>query len=338
MTEIGTDHQLPGAAVPYVVRAGRGLRHLVAGEVVHTLAGGRETAGGFGVLATDSPHARAPIPMHYHEREYDTWLCTRGKLRVWCGDQSRTLRPGDFGYVKPFDPHSYQGVSPRMSFFGVVAPGGWEEFMADAGEVWGMTALPPADRPFDFSRMGPAMARHDVHRVADPRFADATEMGEADQGLPDGERSYFLEAGHGPRRTLFGHLSTALITPRQCAGALDMRTVEGGRDAAIPAMRHEATAVFLYVLAGEVALSLDGAEHRLTGGDGANVPTGTAYATRILSGAARWVAASANGNGAALWDRAGEATAAHIFPMAHDRGSDLSRVRSLDGIDARLAS
>ena len=34
-----------------------------------------------------------------------------------------------------------------------------------------MTALPPADRPFDFSRMGPAMAAHDVHRVADATFA-----------------------------------------------------------------------------------------------------------------------------------------------------------------------
>lgn len=337
MTEIRTDHELPGAATPYVVRHGRGLRHLVAGEVVTTLAGGRETAGAFGVLATDSPQARGPIPMHYHEREYDTWLCTRGKLWVWANDQSRVLRPGDFGYVKPYDTHSYQGVSPRMGFFGVVAPGGWEEFMADAGEVWGMTALPPADRPFDFSRMGPAMAKHDVHRVEDPRFADATEMGEADQRLPEGGRSYFLEAGHGPRRTLFGHLSTALITAAQSDGTIDMRTVEGGRDAAMPAIRHEATAVFLYVLHGEVALSLNGEEHRLTGGDGANIPAGAAYATRILSGTARWVVASGNGNGGELWDRAGEATEAHIFPMAHDAQAELARVREASGVDARLA-
>lgn len=337
MTEIRTDHELPGGAVPYIVRHGRGLRHLVGGEIVYTLAGGKETAGAFGVLNTDSPWSRGPIPMHYHEREYDTWLCTRGKLRVWCGDQSRILRPGDFGYVKPYDTHSYQGVSPRMGFFGVVAPGGWEEFMAEAGEVWGMTALPPADRPFDFGRMGAAMARHDVHRVDDPRYADGTEMGEADQRLPEGNRSYFLEAGHGPRRTLFGHIATALITAAQSDGTIDMRTVEAGRDAAMPALRHEATALFLYVLHGEIALSLNGEEYRLVGGDGANIPAGTAYATRVLSGNARWVVASGNGNGAAMWDRAGEATEVFTFPMEHDGGADLDRVRSLVGVDAALA-
>ena len=335
MTDIQTDHQLPGA-ITYVVRAGRGLRHLVGGEMVYTLAGGTETAGAFGILLADSPQARGPIPMHYHEREYDTWLCTRGKLRVWAGDQSRVLRPGDFGYVKPYDTHSYQGVSPRMGFFGVVAPGGWEEFMADAGEVWGMTALPPADRPFDFSRMGPAMAKHDVHRVPDPHYADATEMSAADQQLPDDGRSYFLEAGHGPRRTLFGHLATALITAAQSDGTMDIRTVEAGRDATMPALRHERTAVFLYVLHGEIALSLGGQEHRLTGGDGANIPSGTSYATRVLSGNARWVLASGNGDGGAFWDRAGTATEAHNFPMEADAG-DAERLRAATDVDVALA-
>lgn len=335
VTDIDTDHQLPGA-VPYVVRAGRGLRHLVGGEIVYTLAGGTETAGAFGVLVADSPEARGPIPMHYHEREYDTWLCTRGKLRVWCNDQSRILRPGDFGYVKPYDTHSYQGISPRMSFFGVVAPGGWEAFMADAGEVWGMTALPPADRPFNFGRMGPAMAKHDVHRVADPRYADATDMTQADHQLPEGDRSYFLEAGHGPRRTLFGHLATTLITGAQSNRTIDMRTVEAGRAAAMPALRHDRTAVFLYVLHGEIALSLGGQDYRLAGGDGANVPAGIAYATRVISGNARWVLASGNGDGGTFWDRAGTATEAHIFPMDAEP-ADAERLRAVTEVDVALA-
>lgn len=336
MTEIRTDHELPGAAVPYVVRHGRGLRHRVATDVVTTLAGGSETAGGFGVLATDSPRAHGPIPMHYHEREYDTWLCTRGQLQVWSGDESRVLRPGDFGYVKPYDTHSYQGISPRMSFFGVVAPGGWEEFMADAGEVWGITAMPPSDRPFDFSRMGPAMAKHDVHPVRDARFAEASAMDETNQRLPEGNSSYFLEAGHGKRHLFHGHLATALITARQCDGTLDMRTVEAGRDAVMPALRHERTAVFLYLLHGEVALSLAGTEYRLTGGDGANVPAGAAYATRVLSGTARWVQVSANGDGGEVWARAGTATESFAFPMEAAPG-DAERLCGLSGIDVALA-
>jgi quercetin dioxygenase-like cupin family protein len=333
---IATDHELPGA-VPYIVPHGRGLRHLVAGEVVTTLAGGTETAGAFGVLVADSTWARGPIPMHYHEREYDTWLCTRGKLRVWCEDRCRTLRPGDFAYAAPFATHSYQGVSPRMGFFGVVAPGGWEQFMADAGEVWGMTALPPAGRPFDFSRMGPAMAKHDVHRVDNPIYAEAAEMDEGDRQVPEDGRSYFLEAGHGPRTTLLGHLATVLIRPGQTGGTLDMRTVEAGRDAAMPALRHRDTTTFLYVLHGEIALSLDGQEHRLTGGDGANIPAGTLYATRVLSGNARWVVASGNGNGSALWDAAGAPCEGFCFPADDARDDGLDRLAGVTGIDVELA-
>lgn len=336
MTEIQTDHQLPGAPIPYVVRAGRGLRHLAAGQVVHTLAGIRETAGGFGVMVCDAPLDRGPIPMHWHEKEHDTWLCTRGKLQVWCGDRSRVLTPGDFAYVRPGDTHSYQGVSPRMGFFGIVAPGGWEEFFADAGEVWGMTALPPADRPFDFSRMGPAMAKHGIMRVENPHYAEATPIGEGDRTLPAGHDSYFLEAGHGARHTLFGCLSTALMTAVQSDGAADMRTIEGGRDAAIPTLRHESTTVFLYVLHGEIALTLDGEDHRLVGGDGANIPGGTAYAIRITSGTARWVQASGGGDGGTLWDRAGTPTETHIFPMVAGSGDEAS-VRQLTGVDAALA-
>ena len=143
---------LPGAT-PYVLRAGEGVSHLVAGQVVRTLAGIEQTAGGFGAMVCDAPLDRGPIPMHWHEREHDTWFCVRGKLQVWSGDESRVLTPGDFAYVKPGGTHSYQSVAPRTQFFGVVAPGGWEQFFADAGEVWGMTGLPPADKPFDFSRI-----------------------------------------------------------------------------------------------------------------------------------------------------------------------------------------
>lgn len=337
---IATDHELPGAR-PYIVPHGRGLRHLVAGEVVTTLAGGTETAGAFGVMVADSPIARGPIPMHYHEREYDTWLCTRGQLRVWCDDQCRTLRPGDFAYAPPLARHSYQSVSPRMSFFGVVAPGGWEAFMADAGEVWGMCALPPASRPFDFSRMGPAMARHDVHPVRDAAYAEPAPMGAADQVMPEDGRGYFLEAGHGRRTVLAGHLATTLITGAQTDGTLTMHTVEAGRGAAMPALRHDATALFLYVLHGEIALELDGQEYRLAGGDGANIPAGTAYATRVLSGNARWVLAAGNGNGTDLWQAAGTPTEVFTFCTDDVRDSEAGpardRLAALPDIDVALA-
>jgi quercetin dioxygenase-like cupin family protein len=336
MTNTLTLPGLPGQAVSYVVRAGEGRCNLVAGQVIRTVAGTRETDGGFGAVVCDAPRDRFPIPMHWHEREHDTWLCTRGKVQVWCGDRSRVLAPGDFAYVKPGDTHSYQSVAPRSQFFGVVAPGGWEDFFGDAGEVWGMAGLPSPGLPPDIPRIIAAQAKFRVMRVDDATYAPSTPLGEADQRLPDGSSSYFLEAGFGLRRVLFGHLSTAVLTAAQSAGTVDMRVIEAGRDATLPALRHERTHQLLYVLDGVLAVTADGEEHRLAGGDAINLPAGVTYATRVSSGTARWVATSSGGDGATMWDAAGSETSEFCFPVASDADADLARVRGLSGVDAAL--
>lgn len=324
------------ATGPYVLRAGEGLSHLVAGQVIRTLAGVEQTAGGFGAVVADCPLDRGPIPMHWHEREHDTWFVTRGRLQVWADDQSRVLAPGDFAYVPPRVTHSYRSVAPRTQFFGIVAPGGWEEFFIDAGEVWGMTGLPAEGRPFDFSRMGPAMGKHRIMRVDNPVYVDATPIGPADQQLPAGQSAYLLEAGYGARHVLLGHLSTAVLTQAQTDDLVDMRVVEGGRDAAMPTLRHDTTHVFFYLLDGLVALTINGDEHHLTAGDAANIPAGTRYTTRILSGTARWLATSSGGNGASLWAAAGTETSAFSFVLDSDRDTDTARVAAIDGIDAMV--
>lgn len=325
----------PRSAIPYVLQAGEGRCHLVAGQMVRTLAGIDETAGGFGAVVCDCPLDRGPIPLHYHEKEHDTWFATRGRLQVWCGDESRVLTPGDFAYVAPGDVHSYRSVAPRTQFFGIVAPGGWEEFFADAGEVWGMTGLPPADKPFDFSRMGPAMAKHRIMRV-DGNYAEASAISDDDRALPGRHASYFLDAGYGMRRTLFGMLSTALLTGRESNDLVNMRVIEGGRDAATPILRHGQTHLFLYILDGEIELTLAGEKYRMVGGDSANIPAGTLYAARIVSGTARWLQASANGNAGSLWDEAGAQTESFSFPLERSDREDKEKVAAIAGIDVTL--
>lgn len=325
--------RLPGNT-PYVLRDGTGPAHLVARQVVRTLAGVDETAGGFGAVVCDAPLDRGPIPMHWHEREHDTWYCTRGRLQVWCGDESRVLTPGDFAYVRPGDIHSYRSVAPRTRFFGIVAPGGWEEFFVDAGEVWGMTGLPEEGRPFDFSRMGPAMGKHRIMRVDAPVYADATPLSDADRQLPDAHASYFLDAGHGTRQAWRGHLSTQLLGAEQSNDLLDMRVIEGGRGATLPVVRHRTTHVFLYLLDGSVEVTIDGELHVVVGGDAVNIPAGTAYATRIVSGSARWLAATSGGNGAALWSAVGTPTPGFSFLVTEV--PDAARAESLDGVDATI--
>ena len=180
------------------------------------------------------------------------------------------------------------------------------------------------------------MGKHRIMRVENPVYAEATPVGAADQQLPPDQSAYVLEAGFGTRHVLLGHLSTAVLTQAQTADLVDMRVIEGGRDAAMPTLCHAATHVFLYMLDGLVALTIDGEEHRLTAGDAANIPAGTAYATRILSGTARWLATSSGGDGAGLWAAAGTETGAFSFALDGDPDADAARLGAIDGIDVTI--
>lgn len=42
-----------------------------------------------------------PIGFHYHNEAHDTFLCLKGSVNVWAGDQARTMYPGDFANVPP---------------------------------------------------------------------------------------------------------------------------------------------------------------------------------------------------------------------------------------------
>ncbi|MCO6188435.1 quercetin 2,3-dioxygenase family protein [Rhizobium sp. L1K21] len=337
MLEKVTIKQAPGKDVPYILREGEGKCLLVAGQMVHLLAGVEETAGGYGAVVCEATYDRQAIPLHYHEREHDTWLCTRGRLQVWCGEQSRILTEGDFAYVKPYDVHSYRSVAPRTSFFGVVAPGGWEGFFTAAGEEWQEAGLPPENHPFDFSRMGPAMGQYGVMRVDGATYAEATNGDETDRVLPTEPASYILQSGYGLTRRLNGHMSTVVLSRAITEGALDMRTIEAGHGAGMPAIVHAATHVSLYLMSGTLRLTLGGEENILNAGDFANIPAGTAYATRVEGGHARWVLSGANGDGLEFWDRAGAKTQEFVFENKSDLPACVTAVKGLNGVDVALA-
>jgi quercetin dioxygenase-like cupin family protein len=317
MPETRTPATAPGKTVPYILRAGDGRCLNVAGQVMRLVAGTEETAGGFGAVVCEATQDRQPIPLHYHAKEHDTWFCTRGRLRVWYDDVSRLLTAGDFAYVKPGDIHSYQSVAPRTQFFGVVAPGGWEGFFKEAGEDWLRPGLPPENHPFDFSRMGPSMGKYGVIRADHAKFAELTNGDQSDRSLPEAPSSYVLQSGHGVRSRLNGHLSTTVLSRAVSRGQLDMRTVEAGRRALMPAVRHDGTHVMVYVLDGVLQLTLDGNEYVLGTGDCANIPAGVAYGSEVRSGHARWLLTGSSGDGLTFWDTLGTAT--REFTFADDR-------------------
>ena len=46
----------------------------------------------------------------FHNGAHDTWIVTKGAVRLWAGDQSRILLPGDFAYVPPVSPARFCSV------------------------------------------------------------------------------------------------------------------------------------------------------------------------------------------------------------------------------------
>jgi quercetin dioxygenase-like cupin family protein len=303
---------LPESCMPYVLQPSEGPAYLVAGQSVRILAGVAETAGAFGVVTCASPHDPGPIPMHWHAREHDTWLCTRGRLQVWCKDQSRILTPGDFAYVLPGDAHSYRCVGQTTEFFGVVAPGGWEKFFTEAGIAWDHPTFPPTGSiPPDFARMGPAMGKFGVNRLDNPVYAAPTPT-DADTALPGSPASYFLQAGFGPRYLLNGMLATTLLGHAETGGLFAMQVIEAPHGASPPAAPAHET---IYVLSGTLALDLHGQTHSVPTGGTANIPAGTTAALTVASRTARWVSTTAGDQAIRHYEQHGAPTDAVTFPL-----------------------
>src|SRR4051794_34868610 len=151
---------LPGEPVPYVIEAGSGRAHVLLGEVGRALAGAEETNGAMSVMALDGPKSERPIPLHYHDREFEFFYCLRGAVQLWADDESRVLQPGDFGYVPPGTLHAYQLRGPAGGRRRAPRPPPRRLRLRPAGDVARLPAarsLLALRRPGRARRLGPLL-------------------------------------------------------------------------------------------------------------------------------------------------------------------------------------
>jgi len=326
---------LPGEAVPYVIEAGSGRAHVLLGEVGRALAGAEESAGAMSVMSLDGPRAERPIPLHYHDNEYEFFYVLRGAVQLWADDTSRLLYPGDFGYIPPTTLHAYQLQGHYSTFVGPVVPGGWDRFFDLTGEPFGTAAFPQGPKgPPPFAKFGQAEAQFKMKYRPDATYAPATEA--ADDALPAGSQAYFLRAGEGPRHELAGQLQTILLGAEQSDGRVAMTTVELPKGPGLPTHVHERTYEALMVLEGRLRVTLDGAEHVLTRGDTASIPAGTEHAYRGEGHYTKVLTMSAPGGLERLIARAGSATGEHVFGAAGSVDFDALR-EAAAALDVTLA-
>src|SRR3954466_13607119 len=219
---------LPGEPVPYVIEAGSGRAHVLLGEVGRALAGAEESSGLMSAMTLDGPKAERPIPLHYHDNEYEFFYVLRGAVQLWADDESRVLYPGDFGYIPPGTLHAYQLRAHYSTFVGPVVPGGWDRFFDLTGEPFGSACFPQGPKgPPPFEKFGRAEVEFKMKYRPDAQYAPATDDA-SDAALPAdapapappaGQEPYFLRAGEGPRHELAGQLQTILLGAEQSDGS-----------------------------------------------------------------------------------------------------------------------
>jgi mannose-6-phosphate isomerase-like protein (cupin superfamily) len=102
-----------GRPAPYIVPPYCGESMSLPGtkSVVRILASAKETDELMSVFRLDGV-AADPVGFHYHKFAHDIFLCIKGQVKVWFGDQCRLLLPGDFASVPPVSKHpsTYPGT------------------------------------------------------------------------------------------------------------------------------------------------------------------------------------------------------------------------------------
>jgi quercetin dioxygenase-like cupin family protein len=327
---------LPGEPSPYVIEAGSGRAHVLLGEVGRALVGAEESAGAMSVMALDGPRAERPIPLHYHDLEYEFFYCLRGAIRLWANEESRVLYPGDFGYIPPGTLHAYQLRGHHSTFVGPVVPGGWDRFFDLCGEPCPTACFPRGPKgPPPFEKFGRAEVEFKMKYRPDAQYAPARDDA-SDDTVSAGCEPYFLRAGEGPRHELGGLLQTLLVGAEQSNDTTTMTTVEMSKGPGLPTHVHERTYEALMVVEGALRVTLDGAEHVLHRGDTASIPAGVEHSYAGEGHYTKVLTMSSPGGLERLIATAGTPTEEHVFGAAD--GPDLDALRAAAaGLDVVLA-
>lgn len=91
-----------GRPVPYIIPTYQGESLNLPGtkSIFRVLASAKESDGQISLFRMDGVLGD-PVVFHHHNEAHDIFMCTRGHLKVWAGNEARLLGPGDFCSVPP---------------------------------------------------------------------------------------------------------------------------------------------------------------------------------------------------------------------------------------------
>ncbi|PVI00802.1 RmlC-like cupin [Periconia macrospinosa] len=192
------------------------------------LASSKQTNGTMAVFTAGAVLSEAP-GFHWHEEAHDVFLCTKGYLKLYSGDQCRILAPGDFAYVPPKVIHNPQWLGPHSESLCLVAPGDWINFFRYMGETHDSLLFPEFSRNDEekiVSMMMAAKEKFDIQYAYDYQPPEVSYWRESENKLGGYLEPYFLRANTGPRWMAGGLLSRPFILASQNGGRFAISSIE----------------------------------------------------------------------------------------------------------------
>jgi quercetin 2,3-dioxygenase len=116
-----------------------------------------------------------------------------------------------------------------------------------------------------------------------PRDFSAIQKIELQNKLPGQAIPYFIRNDEGERHLVAGMALNIVARGEDTGGLYEAMTWTGGKDAGLPLHRFTQSHQALYVMEGQLELWLGAAHYRLSKGDYASIPPGTAFAFKMQS-------------------------------------------------------
>ena len=275
--------------LPYLTEPGVQLSNIITRIPVTSDVSG----GAFSLFRFNGPPNRA-VPTHYHSRFHETFFAIKGRGTVWANQETRVLGPHDFGSVPPFQNHSFQLNEPDTEFLALTTPGGFEPFYLNVSKPWvnPAGALFPADRPiappdfenahiFDFLAVNHTL-NNDLQNGT---TNSSLPWHNGNNTLPDNAvHPYFIASNWGKKylQRGLGQVIAPIMTPNQSGSgnySMSISTIVMRRRLA---NETNASHVFdrsqvFVVLEGQLMMEMLGQRVRMSTGDVAFVPAGSAF-------------------------------------------------------------
>jgi Cupin domain len=117
--------------------------------------------GGFAFIEASAPAGSQP-PLHVHREEGEGFYVLEGELTLWVGDETRTLRPGEFLFAPAGVPHTIRTGEAGARYL-VVGGGQFESFVRTVAAL---------GEP-DLDELARVAARHGIDLLGPPGMLPA---------------------------------------------------------------------------------------------------------------------------------------------------------------------